>query len=63
MASLNAYLHWPRNTLGLFIRLVHQNGGRISESKRRSHFDWMTDEELEESENLVRQAFSKPGST
>ena len=57
--ALNARLDWPRNTLGLFIRLVHQNGGRLSETKRRSHFDWMTEEELEGSENLVRQAFSE----
>lgn len=57
--ELNARLDWPRNTLGLFIRLVHQNDGRLSETKRRSHFDWMTDEELEGSEDLVRQAFSE----
>ena len=43
--------------LGLFIRLVQQNEGRLSATKRRSHFDWMTNEELEESEKLVRQAF------
>ena len=55
--ALNEHLDWPRNTLGLFIRLVHQNGGRLSSTKRRSHFDWMTDEELEQSEQLVRNAF------
>lgn len=60
-SALNASLDWPRNTLGLFIRLVHQNRGRLSASKRRSHFDWMTDEELEMSETLVRQAFSEGG--
>lgn len=55
--TLNERLDWPRNTLGLFIRLVHQNEGRLSATKRRSHFDWMTDEELDESEKLVRQSF------
>lgn len=55
---LNERLDWPRNTLGLFIRLVHQNEGRLSATKRSSHFDWMTDDELRECETLVRQAFS-----
>ncbi|MCC5865704.1 MAG: Fic family protein [Wenzhouxiangella sp.] len=54
---LNQQLDWPGNTLGLFIRLVQQNEGRLSATKRQSHFDWMTDEELEASERLVRQAF------
>jgi len=62
-SSLNEYLDWPRNTLGLFIRLVHQNDGRLSATKRRSHFDWITDEELEASERLVRQAFIDSGAS
>ena len=61
--ALNERIDWPRNTLGLFIRLVHQNDGRLSATKRRSHFDWMTDEELEASEQLVRQAFMNVGAS
>lgn len=55
---LDERFDWPRNTLGLFIRLVHQNDWKLSTTKRRSHFAWMTDEELEESERIVRQAFT-----
>lgn len=55
---LNDRIDWPRNTLGLFIRLVHQNNWKLSATKRQSHFDWMTDDELKQSEHLVRQAFS-----
>jgi hypothetical protein len=57
-SALDEILDWPRNSVGLFIRLVHQNDGKLSAVKRRSHFDWMTEKELVQSELIVRQAFS-----
>ena len=56
-ASLKGSLDWPAHSLDLFIRLVHQNQGSISKTKRQSHFDWMTDEEVLMSEEAVRLAF------
>jgi Fic/DOC family len=55
--ALKAVFDWPEHSLDLFIRLVHQNGGHLSKNKRESHFRWMTDHELKEWEQVVREAF------
>jgi hypothetical protein len=62
-SALNERFDWPRNTLGLFIQLVHQNQWKLSETKRRSHFDWMTDQEVREAQALVLRAFSESRTT
>lgn len=54
---LNALLDWPGHDLELFIRVVQQNQGVLSRTKRKSHFDWMTDEEINEAEAIVKDAF------
>lgn len=58
--ALNRLLDWPDHSLDLFIRLVHQNQGRLSKTKRESHFDWMRDNEVREAEQLVAEAFDLP---
>ena len=55
--QLNQLLDWPGHDLDLFIRVVHQNGGHLSATKRRSHFDWMQDEEIQNAEAMVAAAF------
>ena len=55
--ALNGLLDWPAHGLELFIRVVHQNKGRLSKSRRDSHFDWMKEEEIETAEQLVSNAF------
>ena len=55
--ALKAELDWPAHALDLFIRLVHQNKGSLSRTKRQSHFEWMTDAEVKRSEDVVRKAF------
>lgn len=55
--ALNGLLDWQAHGLELFIRIVHQNNGRLSKSKRDSHFDWMKEEEVETAEQLVNDAF------
>lgn len=50
-------LDWPAHSLDLFIRLVHQNQGSLSKTKRQSHFGWMTDEEAKRSGMAVMVAF------
>lgn len=55
--ALNGLLDWPAHGLELFIRIVHQNNGRLSKNKRDSHFDWMKEEEIETAEQLVSNAF------
>ena len=57
--SLKEVLDWPAHSLDLFIQLVHQNHGILSKTKRQSHFPWMTDEEIKQSEAVVIEAFSQ----
>jgi hypothetical protein len=59
---LNALLDWPGHDLELFIRVVQQNEGILSRTKRKSHFDWMTDNEVAEAEAIVADAFAWPAS-
>lgn len=58
-AVLKNTLDWPAHSLDLFIRFVHQNQGSLSKSKRQSHFNWMTDEEVMRSEAAVIEAFGR----
>jgi hypothetical protein len=56
-ARLSGLLDWPAHSLDLFIRLVHQNGGTLSKTKRQSFFNWLTDDEARRFEALVVEAF------
>lgn len=58
---LNHLLDWPGHSLDLFIRVVHQNDGTLSKSKKNSHFSWMKDAEISDAEAIVNQAFTKTG--
>ena len=55
--ELNSAIDWPGHSLELFIRVVHQNNGELSKTKRTSHFEWMTKDEIQRAEEAVRQAF------
>lgn len=56
--ALSALVDWPAHSLDAFIRLVRQNEGRLSINKRKSHFEWMTEEELARFEAIVGRAFN-----
>ena len=56
---LNDMYDWPGQSLDLFIRVVHQNDNKLSKSKRGSHFNWMTDEEIRTSEAAVAAEFEQ----
>lgn len=56
-ARLGGLLDWPAHSLDLFIRLVHQNAGTLSRTKRQSFFSWMTDDEARCCEAIVVEAF------
>ncbi len=56
--KLNQLLDWPNHSLELFVRVVHQNDGTLSKTKKQSHFTWMTEAEVGEAEAIVAQAFS-----
>ncbi len=57
-SRLTGLVDWPAHSLDLFIRLVHQNAGKLSKSKRQSHFSWMTDDEARRFETVVAEAFA-----
>jgi hypothetical protein len=58
-ADLKNELDWPSHSLDLFIRLVYQNGGTLSKTKRQSHFEWITDDELQKAQAAVKRAFTR----
>ena len=58
---LNGLADWPDHSLDLFIRVVHQNQGKLSYTKRQSHFAWMTDDEVTRFECIVAEAFASNG--
>ena len=56
-ARLGGLLDWPAHSLDLFIRLVHQNKGTLSRTKRQSFLGWMSDDEVRRCEAVVVEAF------
>jgi Fic/DOC family len=51
-------IDWPGQSLDLFINIVRQGGGALSQTKRRSQFDWMKDEDIERFVPIVNEAFA-----
>jgi hypothetical protein len=50
-------LDWLAHSLDTFIRVVHQNSDRLSVNKRKSHFEWMSEEEVRRAEEVVAESF------
>lgn len=48
----------PDRLIDLFIRICRENGGRLSQNKRKSLFDMLTDGEVVSLEECVKKAFS-----
>ena len=57
-ASLKNEIDWPAQSLDLFINVVHQNNGALSNAKRVSHFSWLTEQEQARFVRAVNEAFS-----
>ena len=61
-AKLNDEFDWPKGSLSLFIRLLSEQNGRLSTNKRASHFDFLTDAEVVNFQEVFAQAFEvEPG--
>jgi hypothetical protein len=58
MARLNAWLNGPQPQIDLLVRLVVQNGGRLSKGKR-SKFERFTDGEIERAEREIAETFAE----
>jgi uncharacterized protein YggL (DUF469 family) len=48
----------PGRLIDLFIQLCLQGGGRLSATKRESHFDFLTDKELSRVEDTIRTEYN-----
>lgn len=55
--ALGTLADWPAHAVDVFIRVVRQNGGTLSVNERKSHFQWLTDEELTRFQAVVARAF------
>ncbi|MBA3695916.1 MAG: Fic family protein [Methylotenera sp.] len=59
-SQLNALFDWPPHSLDLFVRVVHQNNYLLSKSKKQSHFEWLSDEEVIKFQSIINKAFYLP---
>ena len=51
----------PAHSLELFVGVVHQNSGTLSQAKHQSHFAWLTDDEVARCEAIGGEAFARGG--
>jgi Fic family protein len=58
--AIQDIIDMPDRLIDLFIQLCLQNNGRLSEGKRVTHFDFLTDEELSGIEQAVRDGYNPP---
>lgn len=52
--AIQEIVDMPDRLLGLFIRLCHQNQGRLAKTKRASLFSMITDSEVERTFRMGR---------
>jgi hypothetical protein len=57
--AIQEIVDMPDRLIDLFIQLCLQNNGRISARKRESHFGFLTDDELADMENAVREGYAR----
>jgi len=56
-AAIQSIVDLPDRLIDLFIRLCLQNNGVLSAAKRKSHFDMLTEDELNGMEKAVREIY------
>lgn len=56
-SAIQEIVDMPDRQIDLFIRFCLQNHGRLSASKRASHFSMLTDEEIARMEQVVQEAY------
>jgi hypothetical protein len=55
-SALQAIVDMPDRLIDLFIRLCVQNKGVLSASKRKNHFSMLTDEEVAEMQQAIKES-------
>ncbi len=44
--AIQEIVDMPDRSIDLLVRFIHQNNGRLSKSKRKSHFEFLSDDEI-----------------
>lgn len=57
--AIQEIVDMPDRLIDLFIQLCLKNNGRLSARKRESHFEFLTDDELTNMENAVREGYAR----
>jgi hypothetical protein len=57
--AIQEIVDMPDRLIDLFIKLCLQNNGRLSASKRESHFGFLADDEVVSMENVVRDGYER----
>lgn len=57
--AIQDIIDMPDRLIDLFIRICLDNNGRLSENKRKSHFDFLSNEELSSMENVIRENYER----
>ena len=57
--AIQDVIDMPDRLINLFIRICLGNNGRLSENKRKSHFDFLSDDELSSMENAIRENYRR----
>lgn len=60
--TIRAIVDMPDRLIDLFIRLCVENNGRLSKNKRKAKFEKLTDKEVSQMEECVRNAFNRTAS-
>ncbi|MDP8228395.1 MAG: Fic family protein [Candidatus Electryoneaceae bacterium] len=55
--ALQEIIDMPDQKIDLFIRLCVQNRGKLSEKKRKNHFDLLTDDEIIQMESIIKSVY------
>ena len=58
--AIQDIIDMPDRLIDLFIQLCLQNNGSLSERKRASHFDFLTEEELTTMQQAVGEGYNRP---
>ncbi len=53
--AIQYIIDMPDRLIDLFIRICLENNGRLSANKKKSHFDFLSDDELFSMENVIRE--------
>lgn len=57
--AIQDVIDMPDRLIDLFIRICLENNGRLSANKKKSHFDFLSDDELSSMENVIRENYER----